>query len=259
MRADDADDDARRRLRDLQRRLEQAEDLYDRFGDPRVDASIQRLHAEIAALPAHIRQEAEVGFKLELLTRTVEDYLVARAAQFLPDIVDADAVWAAVQALLEHRDAPETPAARPVVALLDELRPLPASDEAVRNAVRAAAALESFQQPVYRQRSGARRMNPPRDYHQSLRQQVRAFLTKAAQEGASRSGLPPLDDSRALIALVRTWQEQTPDEARAGTYWIRFARQAILSDANVLRRLGLSDAEINSLMEAAYNQWRTRR
>ena len=153
-----SDDEARRRLRDLKRQLEQAEDLYDRFGDERVNRSTQKLQAEIDALPAHIRQEYEVEFKLQLLTRAVEDYLVARAAQFLPDVGD---LWAAAQTMLERRDNPETPAEKPIVRLLDELRPLPASDADVKKAVLAAAALESFKQPAYRQRSGRAGGWPP--------------------------------------------------------------------------------------------------
>ncbi len=245
-----SDDEARRRLRDLKQQLEHAEAMRDRFGDEWGSQTTQKLRAEIEALPVRVRQAEEAEFKLQLLTCAVEDYVIARAAQFLPDAGD---LWAAVQAMPGRRDAPETPAEKPVVQLLDELRPLPASQDDIKKAVLKAAALEGYKQPVYRQLTGARRRNLPPDYRQTLKRQVREFMAKVTREGAIRSGLPPLDSRRDLLALVREWERQTPEEARGGTYWTRFARQTILSQINVLRRLGLSQAEIDGLIEEAFH------
>lgn len=250
-----SDDEARRRLRELQRRRDEAEALYDRFGKAQFDTAAARLDAEIAEIPTHIRQEYEVELKLALLTRAVEDYVVARAAQFL---LDVDDLWAAVQSMLERRDAPETPAEKPVVALLDELRPLPATDAQIKAAVLAGATLASYRDPAAfrQQQQRAARFKPPTDYRRNLQRQVAEFVRKVAQEGAVRAGLPPLNLSGDLIALVHTWQRQTPDEARGGTYWSRYHRQAILSQMAVLRKLGLSDAEIDRLLAEGYDQGR---
>jgi hypothetical protein len=236
------DEEYLRLLRDLKRQRQHVEDMHDRFDDDRLSGDTQRLEEEIARIPAHIRQADEREFKLELLTCAVEDTIVARAAQFLPDMGD---LWAAVQAMPERRDKPETPAEAPVVSLLDEVRALGASDEQVKAAVLRAAALESYTSPLASKRySGARRKNPPRDYHNVLRQQAGEFLKKRAM---------PINSGAALVAIIEQWQRE-PESAEA-SFWTRFYSQSILSAIAVLRRLGASDGEINGLLQEAYSRW----
>jgi hypothetical protein len=229
-------------LRDLKRQVQHVSDMHDRFDDARLSGDTQRLEAEIAKIPAHIRAMDDLELKLELLTCAVEDSIIARAAQFLPDVPD---LWTAVQAMLERREKPETPAEKPVVSLLDEVRALGASDPQVKDAVLRAAALESYKSPLASKRySGARRNNPPRDYQNVLRQQAGEFLKKRAM---------PISSGAALVEVIQRWQRE-PESAEA-SFWTRFYSQSILSAIAVLRKLETSDAEINALLEEAYSKW----
>ncbi len=242
MRPPPTEEEYLRLLRDLKHKIEHAEDLYDRFGDERVISETQRLTEEIAKIPAHIREADALEFKLQLLTCAVEDYLVARASQFMPDVID---LWAAVQAMLERPDKPETPAEKPIISLLDELRPLAASDEQVKSAVLRAVALESYKTPLASRRySGARRMKPARDYRLVLGQQVTAFLQKGGLKISSGSG---------LVGLIKRWQGEPEDPADA--FMVRFYRQSILSAIAVLHTLDVGDEEINGLVLEAYGKW----
>ena len=235
------DDEARARLRELKAERDHSNDLYDRFGDERLGGRARELDAEIAAMPEHILRADEIETKLQTLTYLVEDYLIARAAQFLPDVDD---LWAVVQAL-PGGNQPETPAETPVARLLADLRALGAGEDDLRAAVIKAAGLESYRNPRAPRWLSRTTPGTYRDYTRTLRRNIGDFLKKGGVSVTS---------SDQLIRLIAAWR--SADTPPAGAM-ARYYRQAILSAVAVLRKLGASEANINAIIAEGYEQWRT--
>ncbi|MCC6802652.1 MAG: hypothetical protein IT319_07190 [Anaerolineae bacterium] len=238
---DDEDARLRDRLRKLKAERDHSNDLYDRFGDERLGGRAHQLDAEIAAMPEHIRRADEIDTQLRTLTYLVEDYLIARTAQFLPDVDD---LWATVRTLPE-RQTPETPAEKPVVGLLADLRSLGASEDDLRAAVERGAMLESYRNP--RAARWRERTTPGtyHDYSRTLRRNIGDFLKK---------GGVTVHSSDQLVRLIAAWHSPDAPPAEAMT---RYYRQAILSTIAVLRRLGMSEADINAIIAEVVTQQRT--
>jgi len=228
------DEDALRRLRSLKAALDHAYGLEDRFDDPRLGGSTESLKAEIASIPAHIRQIDQIETTLQLLTYSVEDYLVARVAQFLPDVPD---LWETVKSLPEKTAPRETPAEKPIVRLLDELHMLGVEESAVKNAVLQSEALDSYKNP-----RTLHRINPRKDYRVLLRRHLTDLLKQQPQPSAS-----------ALAAQVWAWQNSAENTTEEDAFRIRYYRQSILSAIAVLERLGSSREAINTLVMDAYS------
>lgn len=232
------DDDELKRLRALKAERAHSSGLADRFDDPRLGSRASELKAEIERFPAHIRQADAIDTALAALTNAVEDYLIARVAQFLPDVPD---LWEAVKRLPEKAEAPETPAEQPIVRLLAELHALGADDAAMQ-AVMQAAVLRAESLDSYR--SAASR-HPRKDYGRLLRENLTGFLKKQPQPSAA-----------ALVATVAGWERvaalQRDAERGEDSFWTRYYRQSVLSAIAVLRKLGSSDAEIEAIISEAY-------
>lgn len=224
------DDDELKRLQALKAEQAHSSGLADRFDDPRLGSRASELKTEIERFPAHIRQADAINTALAALTNAVEDYLIARVAQFLPDVPD---LWETVRRLPEKAEAPETPAEKPIVSLLAELHTLGADEGALQAAVLRAASLSSYRDSSARRRSGHK------DYGRLLRENLTGFLKKQPQPNAA-----------ALVALVTAWQR----DAASGedNFWARYYRQSILSAIAVLRKLGSTDAELDALIREAY-------
>lgn len=238
---DDEDARLRDRLRALKAERDHSNDLYDRFGDERLGRRAPELDAEIAAMPEHILRADEIETKLRTLTYLVEDYLIARAAQFLPDVDD---VWATVQALPE-RETPETPAEKPVVRLVAELQALGAGEDDLRAAVERGAMLESYRNP--RAPRWRERTTPGtyHDYSRTLRRNIGDFLKK---------GGVLVQSSDQLVRLIAAWRSPDAPPADAMT---RYYRQAILSAIAVLGKLGMSETDINAIIAEVVTQQQT--
>jgi hypothetical protein len=230
------DDDELKRLQALKAEQAHSSSLADRFDDPRLGSRASELQAEIERFPAHIRQADAIDTALAALTNAVEDYLVARVAQFLPD---APNLWETVRRLPEKAEAPETPAEKPIVSLLAELHALGADAAALQAAVLQAESLDSYRQPAARRRSGNK------DYHRVLRENLTGILKQQPQPSAA-----------ALVATVTGWERVAAGLRNAASgednFWTRYYRQSILSSIAVLRKLGSSDAEIEALISDAY-------
>lgn len=245
------DEEALARLRALKKRLAEADGLYDRFGDERLGGASSELKAEIARTPAHVLKADAIETQLHGLTVAVEDYIVARAAQFLPDVAD---LWATVRALPERAGKPETPAETPVIRCLNELQALGASEDDIRAAVLRAASLDSYQDPsISAQPRRGETPSARRDYAETLRRHVRDFLKKNA--GQTSSGFT-FNAGSDLVALITRWQRdfaaQTEADQRPDSYWARYYRQAILSDIAALRKIGRSEPDIEAIIRDAY-------
>ena len=128
---------------------------------------------------------------LQRLTYAVEDYIIARVSQFLPDVPD---LWATVKSLPETTGKRETPAELPIVRLLDELRGLGAEETAVKNAVMRGAALDTYKNPRTLRRDVP--VNTRKNYRAFLRQNLKGFLKQQPQPSAD-----------ALTATVTAWEE----------------------------------------------------
>ena len=253
------DEELLRRLRELKAQQRHNEGLSDRFGDEQFSRHASEIAGEIAQFPPHILHADEIANKLQQFSYSVEDYLVARAAQFLPDVDDAD-LWETVRGLPE-RVTRETPAETGVVHQLNELRRLGATEESIKAAVLRAASLDSYRDPraprwLNHSGMGA---TPRHDYSNVLRQHLRDYMQK---------GLPPADRSSFqtasdLVRRIHLWRRdfdaQQPESADPSTFQARFYRQNILSAIAVLHKLGTSDADIDAIIAEAYDPRNLRR
>lgn len=230
------DDDELKRLQALKAEQAHSGGLADRFDDPRLGSRASELQAEIERFPAHIRQADAIDTALAALTFAVEDYLIARVAQFLPDVPE---LWETVRRLPEQTDKEETPAEQPVVRLLAELHTLGADEAALQAAVLRAESLDSYRNSSMRRRSGNK------DYGRLLRENLTGLLKQQPQPSAA-----------ALVALVAAWQRdaalQRDAERGEDSFWTRYYRQSVLSSLAVLRKVGSSDAELEALIREAY-------
>lgn len=231
------DADELKRLQALKAEQAHSSGLADRFDDPRLGSRASALQAEIERFPAHIQQADTITTALAALTNAVEDYLIARVAQFLPDVPD---LWETVRLLPEKAEARETPAEKPVVRLLAELRALSADEAAIQAAVLRGESLDSYRQPMAR-RSGGN----AKDYHRVLRENLTGFLKQQPQPSAA-----------ALVATVAGWERVAAGlrnaERDEDSFWTRYYRQSVLSAIAVLRKLGSGDTEIGTIIREAY-------
>jgi hypothetical protein len=230
------DEEALRRLRSLKAELAHSSGLQDRFDDPRLGAGDEALKAEIASIPAHIRKLDQIETTLQRLTYAVEDYIIARVAQFLPDVPD---LWEAVKTLPEKSAQRETPAEKPIVRLLDELHALGVEESAVKNAVQRGAALDSYKNP--RTLRPLEAVNTRKNYPRLLREHLIGFQKQQRQPSAA-----------ALAAQVWAWQQETENASGENSSRARYYRQSILSDVAVLQRIGSSREAITGLIVDAY-------
>ena len=252
-----SDEEFLRRLQALKEQQKQSESLSDRFGDPQFDRHASEIAAEIARMPPHILHADEIAEKLQQLSYSVEDYLVARAAQFLPDVGD---LWETVRGLPE-RSPRETPAETSVVRWLSELRVLGASEESIKAAVLQATSLESYKNPLAPRWLTNNGLSPtPRhDYPNVLHQHIRDYM-KNGLDSAARSSLQTSSD---LVRRIGLWRHESDtsqaESSAAGSFQSRFYQQNILSAIAVLRKLGTSDSEIDLIIADAYDPRNLRR
>ncbi|MBI1256823.1 MAG: hypothetical protein GC204_05085 [Chloroflexi bacterium] len=247
-----SDEELLRRLRELKEQQRHNEGLSDRFGDEQFSRHASEIAAEIAQMPPHILHADEIADKLQQFSYSVEDYLVARAAQFLPDVDD---LWETVRALPD-RPTRETPAETSVVRWLTELRALGARDESLQAAVGRAASLDSYKNPradrwLHSTGLGA---SPRHDYPNVLRQHIRDYMKKGLDPSARNS----LQTSGDLVRRVNFWRRD-PDAAESGSFQASFYQRNILSAIAVLKKLGTADAEIDAIIADAYDPRNLRR
>jgi hypothetical protein len=250
-----SDEELLLRLRALKEQQKHSEGLSDRFGDPQFDQHASKLAAEIAQMPPHILHAEEIADKLQWLSYSVEDYLIARTAQFLPDVED---LWATIEAL-PQRTTQETPAEKSVLRWLGELRTLGASEESIKTAVLRSASLDSYKDPRAPRWSTNSGMGatPRHDYQQALRQHLRDYL----QKGIAPADRNSLQTSSDLVRRINQWRReaQSAEESDSDSFMTRFYQQAILSAIAVLQKLDISDADIDALVAEAYDPRSLRR
>ncbi len=237
-------------FRHLQKKLSDANAVYDRFGRPEQLREIEALEAQMAALPPEIRHMAKREDLLREFPLLVEKYLLERAGRFLdppPDLI------ATILNLEQSQDVPTTN--EKVKKIIDSLRLLrenEASEDDLHLAILLAENLPE-----------SRKVTAPFVLH--LKRLAASYLDEWARlmEARNSSAADPED----LGLSTRTWQDDIPDYRANYATWERAhnttdpeqrvasARFRLVSQIAVLHRLAFTQEAIDKHLFEARNAW----
>lgn len=237
-------------FRHLQKKLSDANAVYDRFGRPEQLREIEALEAQIAALPQDISRMAKREDLLREFPLLVEKYLLERAARFLDQ--PADLITTILNLEQSEEVPPSIEKVKKIINSLRLLRENDASDDDLHLAILLAENLPE-----------SRKVTAP--YVMQLKRLAAGYLDEWVRLMEARKS--SADDPEDLGLSTRTWQENIPDYRANYATWERAynttdpeqrvasARFRLVSQIAVLQRLSIPDEGIDSHLFEARNAW----
>lgn len=252
-------------LRSLQKKLADANVVYDRFGRDDHLKQIQQIEAQIKAIPQEIRDKAYCDDIRNELTFLVERYLIARVGNFMDEPFDPK------PAILNMVDQPD-PLLKgnlQIERIRQGLSALRQADTLAEDLDIAIELAKDFE--VSRQGIGA--------YYAAFERFTREYLDDRARylESNSPTGVGKLfgnqpaglDEPEDLRQALATWQVYIPEyrkdvdaNLRVSTdpeIRVKLARRRLMSSAAVLRLLGTTQANIDKRISDTQSKWNANR